>query len=73
MRNNIERFRKCFEQPIIDTDNVVDVEGIFKPLGREIRERYINMFFDTSVKEKNNEILANHIISIHDKIVANNK
>ena len=73
VRNNIERFRKCFEQPIIDTDNVVDVEGIFKPLGREIRERYINMFFDTSVKEKNNEILANHIISIHDKIVANNK
>lgn len=73
VRNNIERFSKCFEQPIIDTDNVVDVTDIFKPLSREIRERYINMFFDTSVKEKNSEILANHIISIHAKIVANNK
>ena len=73
VRNNIERFSCVFKQPIIDTDYEVDVEGIFLPLSREIRERYINMFFDTSIREKNSELLANHIISIHDKILANDK
>ena len=71
VRNNIERFSYVFKRPIIDTDNDVDVEGIFHPLSREIRERYINMFFDTTVKEKNCDIFAKHIISIHDMISAN--
>ena len=73
IRNNIERFSSVFKQTIIDTDNDVDVEDIFQPLSREVRERYINMFFDTSIKEKNSELLTNHIISIHDKILVNDK
>ena len=68
VRANIERFSKVFRKQIVDTDKANNVEGIFLTLDSKIRGDYIDMFFDTTVKEKNCDILAKHIRSIHQEI-----
>ncbi len=69
IKRNQQRFSTTFNQKIVNTDDVANVAGVVTPIEDTIREKYINTFFDTSIKEKNEVILQHHIEKIHNEII----
>lgn len=69
IRSNINKFSIAFKKDIIDTDCIADVSESLTPIDEMIRKQYIDMFFDTSIKERNDQLLVRHIESIHETIV----
>lgn len=68
-QRKIMLFGEAFNKEFIDVDNVNDVRGLFQKAKKEIRDKYINAFFDTTVMQKNDSILTNHLKNIHDDII----
>ena len=69
IRSNIGKFSIAFKKDIVDTDYAADVSKVLTPIDEAIRKKYIDTFFDTSIKESNGRLLAQHIESIHETIV----
>ena len=68
-RKKNDLFGKTFKRDLVNVDLLQDVHHLFTLADYDVREKYIESFFDTNVKEKNAEILARHIEAIHYGIV----
>lgn len=65
----LRNYSRAFEHPIIDTDDIDDVSGVFIPTKREIRDGYNNLFFDMKNHKLNTDLLVENVERIHNKIL----
>lgn len=69
MITTLDTYSKVFHLPIVDIDGHNEMEHIFQPLLPEIRDGYINLFFDTTNTKLNTELIPDYIKKIHNQIV----
>ena len=68
-RKKNDLFGKSFKRNLVNVDLLKDVHPLFALADHDVREKYIESFFDTTVKEKNAELLTRHIEAIYCGIV----
>lgn len=68
-RKKNDLFGKSFKRDLVNVDLLENVHNLFALADHDVREKYIESFFDTTVKEKNADLLARHIEAIHSGIV----
>lgn len=68
MCEKIELYGRAFVKEVVNTDSINDVRDILKKSDREVRNKYINMFFDTTVTQLNGSLLSKHLKSIYDEL-----
>ncbi len=66
----INVYGKVFHLPVVNIDKIDKRDPLFVKISPSVRKGYMDTFYDTTYNKTNSELLAEHIVNIHEQIIA---